>query len=124
VHALPGAVDRVLALDRPGMLEDAYALREFAAGDRFPVGPFEVRTWLLSHSVPNAGMRLSVAGRTLAYTGDTGPDPNLPALAREADLFLAEATFPDEVPTDSARHLSSAGRPEKLRLAPRSGISC
>jgi ribonuclease BN (tRNA processing enzyme) len=108
VHTLPHAVDRVLVLDRPGMLNDAYALRDFAGGGRFAIGPFEIQIWLLPHSVPNAGVRLSAAGQTLAYTGDTGPSPDLLNLARGADLFLAEATFPDHVPADSARHLSSA----------------
>ena len=32
VHALPGAVDWVLALDRPGLLDDAYRLVEFTPG--------------------------------------------------------------------------------------------
>jgi ribonuclease BN (tRNA processing enzyme) len=108
VHALPGATRAVLALDRPGMLDHSYALREFAAGDAFEVGPFAVATWLLPHSVPNAGLRLAAAGRVLAYTGDTGPSPDLADLARDADLFLAEASFPERVPADSARHLSSA----------------
>jgi ribonuclease BN (tRNA processing enzyme) len=108
VHALPGAASAVLALDRPGMLDHAYALREFSAGERFEVGPFAVATWPLPHSVPNAGLRLSAAGRVLAYTGDTGPSPDLVALARDADLFLAEASFPERVPAEEARHLSSA----------------
>src|SRR5687768_3183442 len=32
VHALPGALDAVLALDRPGLLDDAYVLHEITAG--------------------------------------------------------------------------------------------
>jgi ribonuclease BN (tRNA processing enzyme) len=108
VHALPGALDRVLALDRPGMLEDAFALRAFTAGGRFEIGPFAVDTWALPHFVPNAGLRLTSGGRVLAYTGDTGPCRELAELARDADLFLAEATYPDEVPAADARYLSSA----------------
>jgi ribonuclease BN (tRNA processing enzyme) len=108
VHALPGAAGAVLALDRPGMLDHAYARREFSAGDRFEVGPFEVATWPLPHSVPNAGLRLTAAGRVLAYTGDTGPSPYVAELARGADLFLAEASYPERVPAEVAGHLSSA----------------
>jgi ribonuclease BN (tRNA processing enzyme) len=108
VHALPGAVDPVLALDPPGSLRDAYVVRDFTAGGRFSVGPFEVDTWLLPHWLPNAGVRLTAGGRRLAYTGDTGPSPDLPQLARDADLFLAEATFAEEVPGDAAPYLSSA----------------
>jgi ribonuclease BN (tRNA processing enzyme) len=44
VYALPGALDAVLALDRPGMLDDALALREFSAGDRLDIGPVTVDT--------------------------------------------------------------------------------
>ena len=108
VHALPGALDRVLALDRPGMLDSAFALRTFTAGGRFEIGPFTVDTWALPHFVPNAGLRLTSGGRVLAYTGDTGPCRELADLARDADLFLAEATYPEEVPAADARYLSSA----------------
>jgi hypothetical protein len=34
VYALPGALDAVPALDRPGMLNDAHVLHEFTAGGR------------------------------------------------------------------------------------------
>jgi ribonuclease BN (tRNA processing enzyme) len=108
VHALPGAVDRVLALDGPGPVRDAAAVTEFPAGASFEVGPFRVDTWALPHSVPDAGLRLSAGGRVLAYTGDTGPSPAVVELAAGADLFLAEASFPDQVPASAARHLSSA----------------
>lgn len=111
VYALPGALDPVLALDRPGMLTGAYDLREFAAGPghRFGVGPFTVDSRPLPHHVPNAGFRLTAAdGTVLAYTGDTGPSPDVTALARGADLLLAEATYAEEVPAADAEFLLSA----------------
>ena len=108
VFAPAGALGPVLALDRPGMLDGAIALREFAPGDRLRVGPFGVRSWLLPHWVPNAGLRLEAGGRALAYTGDTGPSPLLAELALGADVLLAEATFPWQVPGGDARYLSSA----------------
>jgi ribonuclease BN (tRNA processing enzyme) len=108
VFAPAGALEPVLALDRPGMLDDAIALREFTPGDRLEVGPFGVQSWLLPHWVPNAGLRLEASGQVLAYTGDSGPSPLLAELARGADLFLAEATNPWQVEGGSARYLSSA----------------
>ncbi|MFB9675696.1 MBL fold metallo-hydrolase [Streptosporangium vulgare] len=108
VYSLPGALDAVLALDRPGMLADAHALREFTAGDRIDIGPFRAQTRLLPHSVPNAGVRLTAGERVLAYTGDTGPSTEVVELARGADLFLAEATYANRVPEGSRRNLSSA----------------
>ena len=108
VYALPGALDAVLALDRPGMLDSAYRLCEFAAGSTFEAGPFRIDTWALPHFRPNAGLRLSAGGHSVAYTGDTGPSEDVVSLARDADLFIAEATFPDEVEKQDAPYLSSA----------------
>ena len=108
VYALPGALDAVLALDRPGMLADAYVLCEFSAGHDLDIGPFHAQTRLLPHWVPNAGLRLAAGGSVLAYTGDSGPDAGLADLAHHADLLLAEATYPDQVPQDSRCYLSSA----------------
>jgi ribonuclease BN (tRNA processing enzyme) len=107
VHTLPGAVDAVLALDPPRMLAGAFAVREFTAGQRFGIGPFDVRTWLLPHFVPNAGIRLASGTGTLAYTGDTGPSPDIAVLARDAGALLAEATYPHRVPPAAAAFLSS-----------------
>jgi ribonuclease BN (tRNA processing enzyme) len=108
VYAPPGALDAVLALDRPGMLDDAFDLHEFAPGAAFDTGPFAVRTWLLPHWEVNAGLRLHAGGTVLAYTGDTGPSPALSALARDADVLVAEASYPERVPADSVQYLSSA----------------
>jgi ribonuclease BN (tRNA processing enzyme) len=108
VFAPPEALDAVLALDGPGALSSAYVLHEFAPGGRFEVGPFEVGTWLLPHWVPNAGIRLTAGGRVVAYTGDTGPCAGIVELARDADVFIAEATHAEEVPAHSTQYLSSA----------------
>ncbi|RSM53861.1 MBL fold metallo-hydrolase [Actinoplanes sp. ATCC 53533] len=113
VYALPGALDAVLALDRPGMLDDAYVLHDVVAGQPFTIGPFAATTRLLPHWRPNAGIRLAAGGRVLAYTGDCGPSPEVVALARDADLLVAEATHLTAVPPDVLGMLSSvpdAGR--------------
>jgi ribonuclease BN (tRNA processing enzyme) len=90
------------------MLAGGYVLHEFTAGSGLDIGPFGVQTWLLPHSVPNAGVRLVAGGRALAYTGDSGPSDAVAELARGADLLLAEASHADQVPDDSRRTLSSA----------------
>jgi ribonuclease BN (tRNA processing enzyme) len=120
VHALPGALDAVLALDRPGMLSAAIELREIRPGARLDIGPFSVGTRLLPHWVPNVGMRVSAGGASLMYTGDSGPAAEVAELARDADLLLAEATYVSQVPEDSRRFLSSAA--EAGRTAARAGV--
>lgn len=105
VYAPPGALDAVLALDKARMLAGSFTLREVAAGE---VGPFRLEVWSLPHHVPNAGLRLSAGGRTIAYTGDTGPSPDLVELARAADVLIAEATYAEVVPEEDAPYLSTA----------------
>ena len=118
VYALPGALDAVLALDRPGMLTGALALHEFSPGQDLDIGPFRTETRLLPHWVPNAGVRLTAAGVVLAYTGDSGPSPALAGLARDSDLFLAEATYQTRFRTAHAAtcpaHARQPGRPPML----------
>lgn len=108
VYALPGAVGPVLALDGPGSHPGTWMITDTEPGRRFGVGPFVVDTWLLPHFVANLGLRLSAGGRVLSYTGDTGPSADITELARGADVFLAEATFPERVPASEAPYLSSA----------------
>lgn len=108
IHALPGAVDPVLNLDGPGILDDAYVVHELLSSGHMAVGPFDVHTLPLPHFIPNVGMRLTAGGYTLSYTGDTGPTPDIVPLATGADVLLAEATYVDHVPTGSEHDLSSA----------------
>lgn len=108
VHALPGALDAVLALDRPELIASSYRLTPFAAGDSVRIGPMAVETALLPHPRPNAGLRVTAEGTTLAYTGDCGPSAALVRLARGADLLLAEASYAADVPDELVGALSSA----------------
>ncbi|MFI6323287.1 MBL fold metallo-hydrolase [Nonomuraea sp. NPDC050556] len=120
VYAPPGALDAVLALDRPGAFTSGLVLHSMAPREPYRIGPFDLETWLLPHHRPNLGLRLSGGGKVLAYTGDTGPAPELWELARDADIYLAEATFPVEVPEENAGYLSSAR--QAGRDAARAGV--
>jgi ribonuclease BN (tRNA processing enzyme) len=75
---------------KPGMREE-FEFHRYAG--RFTVGPFEVVPAEVDHPVPAYGLRISAHGRTLAYSGDTGPTAVLLDLAQGADLFLVEASF-------------------------------
>lgn len=108
VFAPAGELDAVLALDRPEMFDGAYALTDIGDGDRFELGPFTVEARRLPHWRTNVGLRITAGGRSLVYTGDSGASPATAELARDADVLLAEASFVDALPGDSARDLSSA----------------
>jgi len=84
---------RLVSLEDDGedVLRRAFDWRPLPAGPQM-IGPLRLESMPLPHYLPNAGVRLSAPGLTLAYTGDTGPDPALADLGREADLFIADAT--------------------------------
>jgi ribonuclease BN (tRNA processing enzyme) len=121
VFAPGGALDVVLALDRPGMLDAAYDLHEFDIGDAFDIGPLRAETRELPHFVPNAAVRLTGAGRSLVYTGDGGPTPALVELADAADLLVAESTYIDDVPSDSRGLLCDARTAGRQAASARAG---
>lgn len=110
VFAPPHALTAVLALDRKQWLDASVRLHEFTPGSDLAVGPFSAVTRLLPHTLPNSGLRLSTGDHTIAYTGDTGPSPEIVTLARDADLLLAEASYADDddMPHDLRTVLSTA----------------
>ncbi len=50
------------------------------------IGPIRAGPRLLPHVVPSAGMRLAAHGRVLAYIGDTGPRPEVVAIAAVSSM--------------------------------------
>lgn len=79
-----------------GMFETGFEMREFDGETPFQAAGFAVQPCRLPHyTVTSYGFRVSCDGRTLAYSGDSGPTAELAGLARGADLFLCEATLAD-----------------------------
>ncbi|HEX6579044.1 MAG TPA: MBL fold metallo-hydrolase [Jiangellaceae bacterium] len=93
LYAPAGVVERLKGLEE-GDASDIDRVFDWhplpASGYEF--GPFRLESLPLPHYVPNAGVRLGANGLTVAYTGDTGPDPALTDLGRAADLFIVEAS--------------------------------
>src|SRR5882757_2235981 len=87
VHALPGALDAILALDHEMLTErrHTYDLHTFGDRDQLTIGPFVVDVRLLPHFVTNAGFRIT-ASAVLAYTGDCGPDPGVVEVSDPSSL--------------------------------------
>jgi ribonuclease BN (tRNA processing enzyme) len=91
--------------DTPGRMARAYDLPlDPGMGEEFDfrplepvveVGPFRVESAPVVHPVDAFALRVTADGRSVAYSGDTGPCESLEALATGADLFLCEASFRD-----------------------------
>lgn len=89
----------------PGMKEE---FRFRRLGAPFVLGPFRVTPVPVDHPVPAFGLRIEAGDRTIAYTGDTGPTDALLALAKDADLLLAEASFREGDDNPPHLHLTGA----------------
>ena len=120
LFAPDGAARRLaLAYDVDGgPITDVFDVVRVGVGD-WSVGPFSVRTARTAHPVECHAVRLTAGGRSLVYTGDTGPSAAVEELARGADVLLAEASFPDVPGSPPGLHLT--GR-EAGELAAAAGV--
>ncbi len=92
------------------------AVHTWQAGQPVRVGPMTLTAIPVEHPVPAYGIRVTgpsdeepSSSVTLAYTGDTDACAGLDALARGADLLLAEAAFV-EGRDDAVRGIHLTGR--------------
>ena len=98
-------------------LDSQFDFRTFPRGP-LEVGPFTIEAVRAAHPVESFCIRVTAGGRSLVYSGDTGPTPNLVELARGADLALFEASFVgDDNP--SGVHLTGA---DAGRIATEAGV--
>lgn len=99
----------------PGMTRE-FDFRTWPVGEPVRLGPFTVTTARMAHPVPCFAMRVEAGGRSLVYSGDTGPTEALVDLARGADVALFEASFVDGVnPPDL--HLTAREAADHARAA-------
>lgn len=101
------------------MFDDAFRINEYTDGETFDAAGIAVAPRRVLHYTMLAfGFRVSENGTVLAYSGDSGPSDALPELARDADLFLCEATLTAPNPEGGTRgHLAAAEADEAFRAS-------
>ncbi|HVN60552.1 MAG TPA: MBL fold metallo-hydrolase [Gaiellaceae bacterium] len=109
----PGGMELVAEIGSrlgfPEMFAETFKLRTYEEGRPFEAAGFAVTAFRVLHYRMEAyAFRVEGEGRSLAYSGDTAPCPALAEAARDADLFLCEATIgPSNPDPDELRgHLS------------------
>jgi ribonuclease BN (tRNA processing enzyme) len=78
----------------PDMFERVFIVKEYEPGQPFIAAGHEVTAVRLPHyRIASYGFRVTDGNAVLAYSGDSAPDNRLVELARDADLFICEATL-------------------------------
>jgi ribonuclease BN (tRNA processing enzyme) len=135
----PGGTERLRGYGEQmaflGGIDRVFDVHEYDEATPFEAGGFTLVALRLEHySELTYGLRVSNHASTLAYSGDTGPSENLAELARDADVFLCEATLKEPEPAErghlsedeavaafeasGAKRLVVIHRPDELPLAP------
>jgi ribonuclease BN (tRNA processing enzyme) len=83
----------------------------------FEIGPFAIETARMMHPIESRAIRVTAGGRSLTYSGDTGPTPALAELARGSDLALFEASFVTGGDNPPDLHLTGAEAGEAAAAA-------
>ena len=78
----------------PDMFERTFHIHEYSEGAPFEVGGLTVTAIRVPHyRLETYAFRVSGNGSVLAYSGDSAPSQELVEAARDADLFVCEATL-------------------------------
>jgi ribonuclease BN (tRNA processing enzyme) len=76
------------------MFDRVFVLHEYTAGTPFEAAGFTIDAMRVPHyALESHGFRVTDGETILAYSGDSGPSDELAEVARDADLFLCEATL-------------------------------
>ncbi|WP_139977797.1 MBL fold metallo-hydrolase [Nocardioides litoris] len=87
-------------------MSDVFDFREYAGP--FTVGPLTVEPVPVEHPVEAYGLRVTLGGTTLGYSGDTAPCDGVEQVAAGTALFLAEASFREQDDNPPGIHLTGA----------------
>ncbi len=92
----------------PDMFERTFHMNEYVPESPFPIGTLQVTPTRVPHyTLETYAFRVEGDGKVLAYSGDSAPSDELVTAAREADLFVCEATLlSGELDGEPRGHLS------------------
>ena len=117
--------DHGARLGYPAMFEDTFQLREYAPLEPFTAGGIEMLAAPMPHyRMPCHALRVKADGRSFVYSADTGPTPALADLARDADLFICEATLETGADDGDIRGHRAPTKRSRRPAKPVSDTSC
>lgn len=112
IHAPEGAhafVTQLLPGDAARTFADHCPMEVARAGDRLDLGPFAVTLFAAEHPVETLASRVEADAHVLAYSADSAPTDELTRCARDADLFVCDASWLErDGPHPAGVHMTGA----------------
>jgi ribonuclease BN (tRNA processing enzyme) len=108
------AQESLQSMLRVGAASEVIDWHPISDGSKVSIGALDFGFSRTDHPVPTLACRIDCAGRSLAYSADTGPGWGFEALGEGIDLALCEATYladhEGSLPHLSARQAGQAAR--------------
>lgn len=120
VYGPPGVnarMDTAYEYVEPAGMAETFDFREWTDGASYEIGPLRVTVRRVWHAIEAYAMRIEHDGAVLTYSGDSSVDDNLVEAARDADLFLCEASLLTEWKVPDGVHLTGRQAGEHARRA-------
>ncbi len=86
-------------------MSEEFSIIAKEASDEISFGPFHIFSAGTVHSSDSLSYRFENGGKSVVFTGDADYDPRLIAHAHQADLLIADCSFPDSMKAKG--HLSA-----------------
>lgn len=122
VLAPAGAADRMAqmyGLDaEPGMTGE-FDFFDHTPGQPRQIGSLTIEPFAVTHAVPAFALRVTGGGKTVTYSGDTGPCDALVTAAEGCDVGLFEASYLDRMDNPKDMHLTGG---DAARAAAKAGV--
>jgi ribonuclease BN (tRNA processing enzyme) len=87
------------------LTSEVFKLHDIKLGISFD--DMRIESLRVNHPVPAYAVRLSTAGKSMVYTGDTNLCDGLEAFCAGTDLLLADACFPEALWNENLPHMSA-----------------
>ena len=94
-RGLEALVRGMADLYRIRLVDQAFPVEfaELDPGQSLPLPGGTLQVEKTPHTAESLAVRVSLGGRSLGYTGDTGPSPHLAEFFRRVDLLICECSF-------------------------------
>lgn len=116
-----GVAERLSAMygpDRGVAMTDIFDFHAYGA-EAMNAGPFTITSHRVRHCVPAYALRAEAGGRSIVYSGDTGPCDELIDASRGADIALYDASYLSRETNPTDLHMTGS---DGARIAMAAGV--